>query len=176
MWFIGLHMAVITCFDNRTRRQYVHTICKKTRRIKRVECMKKQEMARDCWWGCYKWTIKMLTTLYLCLHHGVMSFKQFVLVCYCPCTAVLSTTLWLTSLLTRTRTQLCTVWTVNWISGVILLSAVYWTIPLSDPSLLYPSYNIQKGSFHHRLNNRNHIWVLAANIPTLFFNEVATQL
>ena len=88
-------------------------------------------------WGCYKRTIKMLTTLYCCLHHGVMSFKQFVLVCYCPCTAVLSTTLWLTSLLTRTRTQLCTVWTVNWISGVILLVAVYWTIPLSDLLHLY---------------------------------------
>ena len=33
---------------------YISPGIKKARRIKRVDCVKKHEMARDCWWNCSK--------------------------------------------------------------------------------------------------------------------------
>ena len=76
-WLTGLHTAVLTYCNVSSMafiRQYrevqgdnIHlTRNKKSKMDKRVDCVKKHEMARDCWWGCTDIKIQILVEISWC--------------------------------------------------------------------------------------------------------------
>ena len=113
--------------------------------------------------------------------HSSIIYKSSVLcglqVCTCMLLPVHSSIIYKSSVLRGLQVYslghghncvLC-VWMVNWISGVILLTVVYWTIPLSD---LLHLYYILHTTFRRALFTTD--WItgtmsesIAARIPTL---------